>query len=252
VSGKELKGFRYRLIPVFSDAIRPDAEMAALVKKHREPFERDLSRVLGKTDGLLYRRGNFQGSLDDVFTDAMLQVRDAEIALSPGVRWGASLLPGQDITFEDVTNACAMTYPNCYRMGMRGDMLKTVLEDVADNIFNPDPYLQGGGDMVRVGGIGFTIDEDDRKPHLRPDAAADGAADRRLARVHDRRLGLDQRGHARPSYLGGREPTPDREEGRHAAPAQCGEGRRNLTMGAAMRSPEFFIPTRGAKRSLGP
>jgi S-sulfosulfanyl-L-cysteine sulfohydrolase len=158
VQGKEVKGFRYRLIPVFSDAIQPDAEMAALVKKHRAPFEADLGRVLAKTDGVLYRRGNFQGSLDDVFTDAMLTVRDAEIALSPGVRWGTSLLPGQDITFEDVTNACAMSYPNCYRLNMKGEMLKTILEDVADNIFNPDPYLQGGGDMVRVGGIGFTID----------------------------------------------------------------------------------------------
>ncbi|MGL5448214.1 MAG: thiosulfohydrolase SoxB, partial [Rhabdaerophilum sp.] len=158
IRDKELKGYRFGLIPVFSDAIAPDAEMAALVAKHRAPFEKDLSRVLAKTDGLLYRRGNFQGSLDDVFTDAMLQVRDAEIALSPGVRWGASLLPGQDITFEDVTNACAMSYPQCYRMGMKGEMLKTILEDVADNIFNPDPYLQGGGDMVRVGGMGFTID----------------------------------------------------------------------------------------------
>jgi S-sulfosulfanyl-L-cysteine sulfohydrolase len=158
VQGKEVKGFRYRLIPVFSDAIQPDAEMAALIKKHRAPFEPDLTKVLAKTDGVLYRRGNFQGSLDDVFTDAILEVRDAEIALSPGVRWGTSLIPGQDITFEDVTNACAMSYPNCYRMPMKGAMLKTVLEDVADNIFNPDPYLQGGGDMVRVGGLGFTID----------------------------------------------------------------------------------------------
>jgi S-sulfosulfanyl-L-cysteine sulfohydrolase len=158
IRNKAVAGFRYRLIPIFSDAIAPDAEMAALVKKHRAPFEADLGKVLGRTDGLLYRRGNFQGSLDDVFTDAMLNVRDAEIALSPGVRWGTSLLPGQDITFEDVTNACAMSYPNCYRIGMKGEMLKTVLEDVADNIFNPDPYLQGGGDMVRVGGIGFTID----------------------------------------------------------------------------------------------
>jgi S-sulfosulfanyl-L-cysteine sulfohydrolase len=114
--------------------------------------------VLGKTNGTLYRRGNFQGSLDDVFCDSMLQVRDAEIALSPGVRWGTSMMPGQDITFEDVTNASAMSYPNCYRLPMTGARLKEVLEDVADNIFNPDPYLQGGGDMVRVGGLGFTID----------------------------------------------------------------------------------------------
>jgi sulfur-oxidizing protein SoxB len=157
IRDKAVRGYRYRLIPVFSDAIRPDAEMAALVQKHRTPYEADLRKVLGRTEGLLYRRGNFQGSLDDVFTDAMLEVRDAEIALSPGVRWGTSLLPGQEITFEDITNASAMTYPNCYRMTMRGTMLKTVLEDVADNIFNPDPYLQGGGDMVRVGGLGFTI-----------------------------------------------------------------------------------------------
>ncbi|MGL4438648.1 MAG: thiosulfohydrolase SoxB [Bosea sp. (in: a-proteobacteria)] len=158
VQGKEIRSFQYRLIPVFSDAIRPDAEVAALIAKHRAPYQKDLTRVLGKTTGVLYRRGNFQGSLDDVFTDAMLQERDAEIALSPGVRWGASLLPGQDITFEDVTNACAMSYPNCYRMQMTGARLKEVIEDVADNIFNPDPYFQGGGDMVRVGGMGFTID----------------------------------------------------------------------------------------------
>jgi S-sulfosulfanyl-L-cysteine sulfohydrolase len=158
IRDREVKGYRYRLIPVFSDSIAPDAEMAALVKKHRAPFEADLGKVLGKTNGTLYRRGNFQGSLDDVFCDSMLAVRDAEIALSPGVRWGTSLLPGQDITFEDVTNACAMSYPNCYRVNMTGARLKEVLEDVADNIFNPDPYLQGGGDMVRVGGLSFTID----------------------------------------------------------------------------------------------
>ncbi len=158
VQGKEVKGFRYRLIPIFSDAITPDAEMAALIGKHRAPFEKDLAKVLAKTEGVLYRRGNFQGSLDDVFTDAMLEVRDAEIALSPGVRWGTSLIPGQDITFEDVTNASAMTYANCYRMTMKGSMLKTILEDIADNIFNPDPYYQGGGDMVRTGGMGFTVD----------------------------------------------------------------------------------------------
>jgi sulfur-oxidizing protein SoxB len=158
VQGKEVKGFRHKLIPIFSDAIQPDAEMAALVKKHRAPFEKDLARVLGRTEGLLYRRGNFQGSLDDVFTDAMLEVRDAEISLSPGVRWGGSLIPGQDITFEDVTNASAMSYANCYRTTMTGAQLKAILEDIGDNIFNPDPYYQGGGDMVRVGGMGFTID----------------------------------------------------------------------------------------------
>ncbi|MCE2933791.1 MAG: thiosulfohydrolase SoxB, partial [Hyphomicrobiales bacterium] len=157
VREKRVQGFRHRLIPIFSDAIEPDAEMAALIARHRAAYEKDLKRILGRTEGLLYRRGNFQGSLDDVFTDAMLEVRDAEISLSPGMRWGGSLLPGQDITFEDIANASAMTYPQCYRTTMKGSMLKAILEDIGDNIFNPDPYYQGGGDMVRVGGMGFSI-----------------------------------------------------------------------------------------------
>ncbi len=158
VQGKAIKGFRYRLIPVFSDAIEPDAEMAALIARHRAPYEKDLTRVLGKTDSLLYRRGNFDGTLDNVICDAILTERDAEIALSPGIRWGTSVLPGQDITFEDITNGTAMTYPACYRMTMSGARLKEILEDVADNIFHPDPYYQQGGDMVRTGGLGYTID----------------------------------------------------------------------------------------------
>jgi S-sulfosulfanyl-L-cysteine sulfohydrolase len=158
VQGREIKGFRYRLIPVFSDAITPDAEVAAVIATHRAPYAKDLARVLGKTDALLYRRGNFNGTLDNVICDAILEQRDAEIALSPGIRWGTSLLPGQDITFEDITNATAMSYPACYRMQMTGARLKEILEDVADNIFHPDPYYQQGGDMVRSGGLGYTID----------------------------------------------------------------------------------------------
>ena len=158
VQGKTVRGFRYRLIPVFSDAIAPDPEVAALIARHRAPYAKALGRVLGRTESLLYRRGNFNGTLDDVICDAMLTQRDAEIALSPGVRWGTSLLPGQDITFEDITNATAITYPACYRTAMTGARLKEILEDVADNIFNPDPYYQQGGDMVRTGGLGYTID----------------------------------------------------------------------------------------------
>ena len=158
VQGKEIKGFNYRLIPIFSDAIAPDAEVTAAIAKHRAPYEADLKRVLGRSEGLLYRRGNFGGTLDDVICDAIRFERDAEISLSPGIRWGTSLLPEQDITFEDVTNATAMSYPACYRMAMSGQRLREILEDVADNIFNPDPYYQQGGDMVRTGGLGYAID----------------------------------------------------------------------------------------------
>ena len=158
VQGNEVRDYRYRLIPVFSDAIKPDADVAAVVDKHREPYKAALGRVLGKSESLLYRRGNFNGTLDDVICTAMLEQRDAQIALSPGVRWGTSILPGGDITFEDITNATALSYPACYRMTMTGARLKEVVEDVADNIFNPDPFYQQGGDMVRTGGLGYAID----------------------------------------------------------------------------------------------
>lgn len=158
VQGGEVKGYRYKLIPIFADAIAPDAEMAAKIKEVRAPHEAMLREVIGRTDTLLYRRGNFNGTLDDVICEALLSERDAEIALSPGFRWGTSLLPGQEITREDIYNATAMTYPAAYRMPMTGARLKEILEDVADNLFNPDPYYQQGGDMVRVGGVSYTID----------------------------------------------------------------------------------------------
>ncbi|HEY2137017.1 MAG TPA: thiosulfohydrolase SoxB [Xanthobacteraceae bacterium] len=158
VRGVEVKGFRYRLIPLFSDAIRPDPDMTAQIAKARAPFASELARVVGRTESLLYRRGNFDGTLDDVICAAIAQERDAEIALSPGFRFGTSLLPGAPITVEDIHNATAITYPQVYRTTMTGERLKTVLEDVADNLFNPDPYYQQGGDMVRCGGLGYTID----------------------------------------------------------------------------------------------
>jgi sulfur-oxidizing protein SoxB len=158
VQGGEVKDFRYKLIPLFADAIAPDAEMAAAIAKARAPFVSELAREVGRTESLLYRRGNFAGTFDDLICDALIAERDAEIALSPGFRWGTSVLPGAPITVEDIHNATAITYPNVYRMTMTGARLKEILEDVADNLFNPDPYYQQGGDMVRCGGLGYTID----------------------------------------------------------------------------------------------
>jgi sulfur-oxidizing protein SoxB len=117
-----------------------------------------MSEVIGETDGVLYRRGNFNGTWDDLICDALLSEREADIAMSPGVRWGPSLMPGDKITREDIFNATSMTYPNAYRSEMTGEFIKTIMEDVADNIFNPDPYYQQGGDMVRLGGLGYRID----------------------------------------------------------------------------------------------
>ncbi|MGH0001251.1 thiosulfohydrolase SoxB [Pseudovibrio ascidiaceicola] len=153
-----IKDFTYKLIPVFSDVIDPDPEMAALIEKERAPFKEELEEVIGTTDSLLYRRGNFNGTWDDLICQALIEERDADIALSPGFRWGPSLLPGDNITREDIHNATSMTYPNAYRTEMTGQYLHEILEDVADNLFNPDPYYQQGGDMVRVGGMGYSID----------------------------------------------------------------------------------------------
>ena len=144
------------LIPVFSDVIAPDKEMTKLIKQIRSPYEKECNRIIGKTDNLLYRRGNFNGSWDDVICDAIMQERDTEISLSPGFRWGTTLLPGQNITVDDIYSQTSMNYPEVYRIEMTGKMIKDLLEDVCDNIFNPDPFFQQGGDMVRVGGLSYT------------------------------------------------------------------------------------------------
>ncbi|MBT5014349.1 MAG: thiosulfohydrolase SoxB [Rhodospirillaceae bacterium] len=158
IKNKKIVNYNYKLMPIFSDVITPDPEIAAVVDKIRAPHADKLNTVLGKTESLLYRRGNLNGTFDDLICQAMIEERDAEIALSPGFRWGRTLPPGSDITVDDVFTQTAISYPNCYRSEMTGELLKTILEDVADNLYNIDPYYQQGGDMVRVGGMGYAID----------------------------------------------------------------------------------------------
>jgi sulfur-oxidizing protein SoxB len=157
VKGGKLVDFRYRLLPVFANQLRPDPEMQALITKIRAPFEKRLNEKLAVTDGVLYRRGNFNGSWDQLICDALMDVQGADIAFSPGFRWGTSLLPGDAITRELLMDQLAITYPYATLSEMTGTTIKTILEDVADNLFNPDPYYQQGGDMVRVGGLTYTM-----------------------------------------------------------------------------------------------
>ena len=155
VEGGQVVDASSTLIPVFSDVISPDSEMTSLISQLRAPYESECNRVIGKAGSLLYRRGNFNGSWDDVICDAIREERDVEIALSPGFRWGTTLLPDQPITIDDMYSQTAMNYPAVYRTEMTGEQLKIMLEDVCDNLFNPNPYYQQGGDMVRVGGLSY-------------------------------------------------------------------------------------------------
>ena len=146
----------YSLLPVFSNLLEPDAEMSALISRTRQPFEQSLGQVLAVTDDLLYRRGNFNGSFDEIILDSLQQSQEAEIALSPGFRWGTTLLPGSAITVEDVMAQTAITYPGITVRDLTGAELKEALEDIADNLFNPDPYYRQGGDMVRTRGLSYS------------------------------------------------------------------------------------------------
>ena len=158
VRNGQMLGFKHKLIPIFADVITPDADITELINVQRAPFVDQLSEVIGQSEGLLYRRGNFNGTWDDLICQAMIEEREADISLSPGVRWGPSILPGQDITREDIWNVTSMSYGKVYRTEMTGEFIHIILEDVADNLFNPDPYYQQGGDMVRIGGMGYRID----------------------------------------------------------------------------------------------
>ncbi len=156
--GKKLRDFRYRLLPVFSNLLDADAEMAAYVEKARKPYLPKLQEELTVAENLLFRRGNFNGTFDQVICDALRVEGDAQISLSPGFRWGTTVLTGQAITMEHVMGQTCITYPETYVREMTGENIKLILEDVADNLFNKDPYYQQGGDMVRLGGLDYSID----------------------------------------------------------------------------------------------
>ncbi len=158
VKNGKVADFRYKLLPVFANLLPADPEMAAFIDNMRAPFIEKLNEKLAVTEGMLYRRGNFNGSWDQLIVDALIAEKDAELAFSPGFRWGTSLLPGDTITMEHLLDQTAITYPWTTLTEMSGEMIKTVLEDVADNLFNPDPYYQQGGDMVRVGGLQYSCD----------------------------------------------------------------------------------------------
>ncbi len=153
-----VRDYRYRLLPVFSDLLDADRRMSDLIERVRAPFVDRLGEELAVADRLLYRRGNFSGTFDQLICDALRTVDDAQIALSPGFRWGTTILPGQTVRMEDVLAQTATTYPETYMREMKGSDLKAILEDVADNLFNPDPYYQQGGDMVRTGGLDYVCD----------------------------------------------------------------------------------------------
>ena len=158
IKDRKVSDFRYKLLPVFANMLPPDREMDDLINRIRAPYEARLGQQLGVTDGLLYRRGNFNGTGDQLLVDALMEVQGAQIAFSPGFRWGTTLLPGQAITREWLLDMTATTYSFATVTEMTGETIKTVLEDVGDNLFNPDPYYQQGGDMVRVGGLTYSCD----------------------------------------------------------------------------------------------
>jgi sulfur-oxidizing protein SoxB len=158
VKDGKVRDFRYRLLPVFSNLLPADAEMQAYITQVRAPYKDKLEVKLATAEELLYRRGNFNGTFDQVICDALRVVNDAQVSLSPGFRWGTTVLPGQDITMDHVMDQTCITYPETYRREMTGEEIKTILEDVCDNLFNKDPYYQQGGDMVRVGGLDYVCD----------------------------------------------------------------------------------------------
>jgi len=163
VKGGRIADHRYRLLPVFANLLRADADMARLIEMKRAPYRETLAERLAVSETLLYRRGNFNGTMDQLILDALMQAKGAEIAFSPGFRWGTTILPGEAITYEQIMNQTAITYPHVVVTEMTGETIKANLEDICDNLFNPDPYFQQGGDMVRIGGMRYSCTPDARR-----------------------------------------------------------------------------------------
>ena len=217
VRGGRIVDFRYRLLPVFANLLPADPSMQTLIRELRAPHAAKLGEKLAVSEELLYRRGNFNGSFDQVILDAMMAVKGAEIAFSPGFRWGTSVLSGETITMEHVLDQTAITYPQCTLNELTGGEIKAILEDVCDNLFNPDPYLQQGGDMVRIGGLTFTCAPggEDGQPHL--GASRTRQAARGGPSLQGRRLGLGAGAPAGRADLGGGRDVSSGPEGDPAA-----------------------------------
>ena len=156
VKSGRIADYRYRLLPVFANFLPADREMARLIAAKRAPYLEKLAEKLAVSETLLYRRGNFNGTMDQLILDALMEMKGAEIAFSPGFRWGTTLLPGEAITYEQVMGQTAITYPQVIVTEMAGETIRANLEDICDNLFNPDPYYQQGGDMVRIGGMSYS------------------------------------------------------------------------------------------------
>ena len=197
IEAGKVADYRYRLLPVFSNLLPADPAMSALIDKVRAPYQAKLAERLATADDLLYRRGNFNGTWDQLICDALMAEKGAEIAFSPGFRWGTTILPGEVITMEHLLDQTAITYPYTTVNPLSGETIKTILEDVADNLFNPDPYYQQGGDMVRVGGLRYALDPTaPQGKRITRMAALRRQADRRGEDVQGRGLGAGRRGGA--------------------------------------------------------
>ena len=168
-----VKDVRYRLLPIYAGLLKPDAAVQSFIERVRKPHAGKFDEKLAVAGDLLYRRGNFNGSMDQLICDALRHELDAELALSPGFRWGNTMLPGEAITMEDVLSETAITYPQVYVTEMTGAQIKAVMEDICDNLFNPDPYYQQGGDMVRIGGMDYACAPTEKIGHRISDLTLD-------------------------------------------------------------------------------
>ena len=252
VQAGEVRGFRYKLIPLFADAIRPDAEMAAAVAKVRAPFATELAREVGRTETLLYRRGNFAGTFDDLICSAILEERDAEIALSPGFRWGTSVLPGAAITVEDIHNATAMTYPQVYRQthdrrAAEGNSRGRRRQPVQSRPVLPAGRRHGA---QRRAWLHARSGQADRQPHLRNDAPQVRPADRSGARVCRGGLGERERGHRRPAGVGCGREIRRAEENREGRGEHVRESDRRISLAGLFRAATNFWKIVSPKRRI--
>ena len=223
----KVKGWKYRLVPVFSNLLAADKKMDALITKIRAPYEAKLNEKLAVTEDLLYRRGNFNGTYDQMICDALMKVKGADAAFSPGFRWGTTLLPGDVITMEKLMDQVAITYNATTLNTMTGETIKNIMEDVCDNLFNPDPYYQQGGDMVRVGGIQYSVTPNNRmgKPHRRHDPERQTGGSRQ--ELQGGGLGAGRRGRQGRPDLGRGGRVPARRESGQLGQAQRAQGDRH-------------------------
>lgn len=164
-----IKDQSYQLLDVDPDQYKEDEEMKELVTKAREPYRKELDRIIGTTKTPLVRYYVIETPMDNFITDAVMWKFKPDIALSNGFRFCPPLVPDPKTGLAEITMDYLWSMladdSEAKQGTITGKQLWSWMEKELHNAFAKDPSKRFGGWVVRFKGmeVNFTIGNDEGK-----------------------------------------------------------------------------------------